>query len=154
MKKLLAMMLMLLPILTLVGCRQDVGLGGIDMGDSEEEVTEFFNSQGAAIEPRYDEWIRATGTIRLWKMDWDRVGCQFENDRMIHIGLIKPLHKIDNAFINYLDASLEAQFGDCFARAKEQVKVFGSENKWNKYVAGYHFDFDNDQFYLMFKEKK
>ena len=123
------------------------------MEDSEEEVTEFLKSQGATIEPRYDEWIRATGKIRLWKMDWDRVSCQFEDGKMVFIGLTKPLHEINDTFINYLDTTLEEEYGDYFSNAEKQLAVFGSNNKWNNCNAAYKLDFDNDQFHLMFKKK-
>lgn len=154
MKKSIAIMMIWLQTLVLIGCKQDIGLEGLEMGDSEETVMEFLNSQGAVIEPRYDDWIRATGKIDLWKMKWDKVCCQFKDGDMVFISLIKPLAEINNTFINYLDATLEEEFGDSFSRAKEQIKVFGYDNKWVRYEAAYKLDFENNQFMLMFKKKE
>lgn len=153
MNKLLTIIFISIFILT-TSCKK-MDLEGLSMGVDKQEVMNFINTNNMELLPdEEDGYIRAEGNFRLLGFKWNRMKCQFDNDRLVFIGMERPLEDVSEMMLQYINTDFEEKFGEMASSAKHQLRMFGN-GKDNKhgYTAAYQIDKYENRLYLMIKDE-
>lgn len=148
MKKLLAMMLMLLPML--VGCSKKVDIGAVTLGDTYNETVKSLEKEDIKIESKKDGSIVGRGKVYILNVPFDNVFLQFNDNKLEAATAQRKFSTLSKTESNLIKSRLVELCGEMFSDMDKMVAGFGTENQNNGCMGGISVKWDeyNDVYFL------
>ncbi len=144
MKKLLAMMLMLLAVV-ITGCQKKVDVGSIILGENYNETEAALKRDGVKFDEQNDSVLSGWGSIYVLDVKFDHIRCEFKNGKLNKVAAWRQLSTLPNSKIENFKQHLRVICGDGYSDTENMVAGYGTKGDNNGCIGGIKVAWNDDE---------
>ena len=147
-------LIILVSVFSLISCQSHIDLGNIFLGEQSDEVIQILKEEGITFSYIDDSEAIGEGKASLLGINWDKVLCKFENNKLIEIAMIKPFSQISDSQIENIKSHLRKYCGPGKTNYDEMIVLYGVNSENKGYIGAIKVNEVEDNFFVSIKKAK